>query len=203
MIEYARRALPWTLLLWCVGLVIVAMALVGRWPYVMWPLQGIAVGVLAAAGAWCVDEPAAAVVDSVPRDLWWRTTARTLGLLPVLAVWITTVVATRGVLFGHALDVAVQGCVALVAGCAIGTWARTRGVATPGRRIAAATVPAVAFWALVRPVDERLPIFPFLEAGPWGSSRGLWALVGGLAVILLIISLMGRGTSHRRVRAHA
>ncbi len=194
MTGYARRALPWTLLGCCALLVLVAMALVARWPHVMWPLQGVAVGLLAAAGAWCVDEPAAAVVDAAPRSLRWRTTARSLGLLPMLGLWIGTVVAVRDQLFGHAADVGLQGCVALVAGCAIGTWARTRGLAAPGRQIATATVPAAAFLALTRPVEQHLPLFPYLETGPWASSLALWTVAGAAASALLATSLSGTGS---------
>lgn len=201
MIGYARRALPWTLLACCASLVLIAMALVTRWPYVMWPLQGVAVGVLAAAGAWCVDEPAAAVVDVAPRSLRWRTAARSLGLLPLLCLWVATVVAVRHQLFGHASDVALQGCVALLAGCAIGTSARTRGLAAPGRRIAAATVPAAAFIALARPVEQHLPLFPYLQTGPWDSSLVLWSLTGALATALLTASLAGTGPRVTRRRA--
>lgn len=191
MTSYARRALPWLLLGCCAALVLLAMALVARWPYAMWPLQGVAVALLGAAGAWCVDEPAAAVVDTTPRGLGWRTAARTLGLIPLLALWLALVVAFRGQLFSHAPDVAAQGCVALAVGCALGTWARSRGTALPGRRIAATAVPSGAYFALVRPLEERVPVFPYLQTGPWTASRLGWGLAAALAAGILVSSLAG------------
>jgi len=68
-------------------------------------LQGCAVGLLTGAAAWCFDEPAAAVVDTAPRSLLWRTGARADGLLFLLVWWGLTVALSHPDLFGRAADV--------------------------------------------------------------------------------------------------
>lgn len=70
MIRHAARAVPWGLVAVACVLVPVLMAITSAWPEVMWPLQGTAIGLLAAVAAWSMDERAAAVVDTLPRPLW-------------------------------------------------------------------------------------------------------------------------------------
>ena len=81
MVRYAARAVPWVRISLAAALVALLMELV-RWnPWVLWPLEGTAVGLLAGATAWCFDESAAVVVDVAPRGLAWRTAARTPAVL--------------------------------------------------------------------------------------------------------------------------
>src|SRR4051812_49023426 len=67
MTSYVARAVPWTRVALAAGLVVVLMELV-RWnPWVLWPLEGTAVGLLAGATAPCFAETSAARLASAPR----------------------------------------------------------------------------------------------------------------------------------------
>ena len=101
MIGYAVRVLPWRLTLASCALITALMSLVAAWPWVMWPLQGTSVGLIAGAVAWAMDERAAAVVDTLPRSLRWRTTARALIVVPLLGVWIVALVLMRDRIPAH------------------------------------------------------------------------------------------------------
>ena len=192
MIAYAWRSVPLGSLMVAGGLLVVLMLVVARWPYTMWPLQGCAVGLLAGAAAWCFDEPAAAVADTAPRSLLWRTVARSAGLVVLLLWWGLAVRLAGADLFGHALDVAWQGVVAVLATTAYVTWRRSRGVATPGRATAAAVAPAVAFVALARLYADRVPVFPYTAAGDWALSRALWTAIALASVTALAVVLAER-----------
>lgn len=161
------------------------LVLVQHWPYALWPLQGTAVGLLAAGAVWCFDEPLAAIVDTTPRNLLWRTAARSVGVVLLVCAWSAAVAWTRSGLFGHALDVAWQGVAAVVAVGAFATWRRAAGVATPARPIAAGLVSVCVFLALARPFEDRLPIFPYTAHGDWAGGRMIWT-VAALAGLLLL-----------------
>lgn len=202
MLRYAARALPVTRLVVVSVVVVVLMTVVGRWPWTMWPLEGCAVGLVAAGAAWCCDEPAAAVADPTPRPLAWRTAARLTGVGAVLAVWATTVLAVRDSLFGHAGDVALQGGAASLAAVAWATWRRSLGAPSPGDTVALTVVPILTFWALVRPVALSVPVFPYSPdasvGGDWAVSRMLWSgLAAGSAALLVAALLDARWWPHR------
>ena len=79
---------------------------------------------------------------------------------------------SRESLFGHSVDVALQGVSALVLASAAVTWARSGGAATPGRTAATAVVPTLAFLGLApAPCRQRasLPVRSErrLGAQPW------------------------------------
>ena len=174
MVRYAIRALPWPLLVTVATVVLALMEVVRRWPWTMWPLEGCAVGLVAAGAAWCCDEPAAAMVDSAPRSMLWRTTARLLGLALLLGVWVLSVAHARDSLFEHPVEVALQGVIASAAAFAWATWRRSRGAAKPGGLLAAGIVPVVTFWAVARPLPQSLPLFPYTTSvelgGDWASA---------------------------------
>ena len=190
MIRYAIRALPWPLLVTVATVVLALMEVVRRWPWTMWPLEGCAVGLVAAGAAWCCDEPAAAVVDSAPRSLLWRTTARLLGVCVLLGVWVLSVALARDSLFQHPVEVALQGVIASAAAFAWATWRRSRGTGTPGGLLAAGIVPVVTFWAVARPLPQSLPVFPYTTSvelgGDWEVSLVIWLVVAAAATALLI-----------------
>ena len=191
MIRYTAHAVPWPRVGLAAVLVIALMELVGRWPWQTWPLAGTAVGLLAAAAAWCFDEPAAAIVDPAPRSLVWRTLARGSGVLVLAIAWAVAMSRAWEGLFGHPWVVTVQGAAAMVAGTAWATWRRAVGVASPGMPLAISVVPLLTGWALTRPFDEQLPVFPYAPegSGDWGASLVGWACLSMASVILLLAAL--------------
>ena len=110
MLHHAARAVPWGRVALAAALVVVLMELV-RWnPWVLWPLEGTAVGLLAGAAAWCFDETAAAVVDTSPRGLSWRAAARSPAVLLLILAWAFAVARVgNDAAFGHLGAVLVQG----------------------------------------------------------------------------------------------
>ncbi len=191
MTGYVARAVPWTRVALAAGLVVVLMELV-RWnPWVLWPLEGTAVGLLAGATAWCFDETSAAVVDSAPRGLAWRTMARVPGPLVLLVTWTVVVLhAGAGTTFEHRDEIWFQGLAACLAGAAYASWRRSSGEASPGLRFATAVVPVTTGWALLRPLDSHLAVFPYATTTPAGwerSTAGWVALAIASAVALGVV----------------
>ena len=189
MTRHAIRGVPWLVVLFGVAPVPALLRIVEEWPYTVWPLQGIAVGLAAAAAVWCFDETAAAVVDTLPRSLAWRTLSRLLGVGLVLGVWLLSVALTSTAYFGRAGHVAWQGVAAITAGAAYATWRRSRGTPTPASGVATGLVCGASFLALARPLDDGLPVFPYLASGPWAASAVLWTSVGVAAVGVLAVLL--------------
>ena len=189
MTQHAIRGTPWLLLGVAAALVTVLLRVVEHWPYTMWPLQGVAVGLLAGAAAWAYDEPAAAVVDTLPRGLAWRTAARAIGVVVLLGWWTASVVWTRTAYFDHAADVWWQGVVAVLAVSAGATWLRRGGSAAPGRPVGTVAVGAAAYLALIRPGEAAVPVFPYTDAGPWPDSRAWWSVLAAAALAGLWIAL--------------
>jgi hypothetical protein len=189
VVRHAARALPWPLLAATAALLYALLSAVEHWPYQVWPLQGVAVGLVAGIAAYAYDEPAAAVVDTLPRGLAWRTTARSLGVLLLLGWWCAVVVVTRNAYFGHPAAVAWQGLAATVAVVAAVTHLRRRGMAGPATVVGTATVGAAAYVALARPLADRVPLFPYTPAGHWADSGTLWTAVLVAAAIWLVATL--------------
>jgi hypothetical protein len=192
MTVYVVRAVPWTRVALAAVLVVVLMELV-RWnPWVLWPLEGTAVGLLAGATAWCFDETSAAVVDSAPRGLAWRTMARSPGPLLLVLTWTGVVLqADELSTFGHRDEIWFQGVAACLAGAAYTSWRRQCGEATPGLRFATAVVPATTAWALLRPLDHQLPVFPYATttSSGWAYSTTGWVFLAVAAGVTLGIVL--------------
>jgi hypothetical protein len=192
MLRYAGSAVPWSRVALAAALVVLLMELV-RWdPWVLWPLEGTAVGLLAGAAAWCFDESAAVVVDVAPRSLAWRTAARTPAVLGLTLVWCGVVRhAGDPALFGRSGSVLVEGLVAIAVGAGYAGWRRAWGEPTPGLLLATAAVPLTSAWALVRPFDSTLPVFPYgtSSAGDWAASTLGWVLLGTLALGVLAAAL--------------
>jgi hypothetical protein len=191
VIRYAARAVPWGLVALACALVPALMAITAAQPETMWPLQGMAVGLLVAAAAWSMDERAAAVVDTLPRSLAWRTGARAAAALPLAGVWIAAVVVADDRLPDHRALFVQQGLAGLLLGVAVATWRRDRGEAVPGQAIAPAALGLIATLALVRPFPDRLPLFPLWDGEAWRLSAALWWGLAVVAAILLAWSLAG------------
>ena len=192
MTGYVARAVPWTRVALAAGLVVVLMELV-RWnPWVLWPLEGTAVGLLAGATAWCFDETSAAVVDAAPRGLAWRTMARSPGPLVLLVTWTAVVLHTGAEsTFEHRDEIWFQGVAACLAGAAYTSWRRSGGEASPGLKFATAVVPATTAWALLRPLDRHLSVFPYATTTPagWDRSTSGWVALAIAAVVTLGVVL--------------
>lgn len=192
MIAYAVRAVPWSRIALAGTLIVLLMELV-RWdPRVLWPLEGTAVGLLAGATAWCFDETAAVVVDVAPRGLAWRATARASGVTALASAWTGVVLhAGQAALFDHRNTVLVQGFAAMALGGAYACWWRARGEAVPGLLFASAVAPATTAWALVRPFDGQLVVFPYGTTSPsgWQLSAIAWAGSGMLALGILVAAV--------------
>jgi hypothetical protein len=192
MVRYSAKAVPWLQTYLAGVLVAVLMELV-RWnPWVLWPLEGVAVGLLAGATAWCFDEAAAAVVDTLPRGPAWRAAARAPALVLLIAIWTaSTYHAGDDALFGHRNAVLVQGLAAMAGGAAFAARSRGRGDATPGLRIAMIVVPVSTSWALVRPVQRWVPIFPYGDSSPstWDASTTGWVVLAVVATVVLARAL--------------
>ncbi|MFI7587192.1 hypothetical protein ACIB24_08980 [Spongisporangium articulatum] len=192
MLRHAGRAVPWPLVA-AAAVLVVALLLAVRYDHWrLWPLQGVAVGLLAGAVGWCLDEPAAAVVDPAPRGLAWRTLARATGVLVLLSAWSAGTWLARDALYGHPWTVLLQGLAAALASVAWVTWCRARGEATPGQRWALTVVPLATAWALVRPFERQLPVFPYAFGGAygdWTTSAAGWSVLGVAAAAVLVRTL--------------
>lgn len=189
MLTVAKNSLPWARLAAAVVMLAVLLEAVRRWPWFVWPLEGVAVGVLTGAVAWCLDEPAGTVVDAAPRSLWWRTAARGVGIAVVLAAWSLGVWWARESTFGHPWAVWVQGLAGGAVGAWWATWRRALGVRTPGIAFAAAVLPTAAVWAVLRPFARVFPIFPYGDDGDWAVSTTGWVVVGAVASVGLLMVL--------------
>jgi hypothetical protein len=202
MVRHAARGVPWPLIGAAALLLPGLLALVRYDPWTLWPLQGTAVGLLAGAVGWCLDERAAAVVDAAPRGLAWRTVARSAGIVVLLAFWSAGVWWARGALYGHPWAVFGQGVAAAAIATAWVTWRRACGEASPGQRWAVTVIPATTAWALVKPLDRQLPVFPYAfgnEYGDWAVSAASWTAVGLLAAVLLLLILTREGRPWERI----
>jgi hypothetical protein len=206
MVRYAARAVPWARVALAVVLIVVLMELV-RWnPWVLWPLEGTSVGLLAGATAWCFDEAAAVVVDVAPRSLAWRTAARTPAVLGLALVWCAVVWhAGDDGLFGRSGWVLVQGLAALAFGAAYAEWRRACGEPMPGLLLATTIVPLTSAWALVRPFEATFPVFPYgsSSASDWAASTAGWVTLGMLASVALVVALTDALWWSARIRRSA
>jgi hypothetical protein len=186
VIRYAARAVPWPLIAASCGLVVALMTMVAAWPSVMWPLQGTAIGLLAGAAAWSMDERAAAVVDALPRPLRWRTASRSLAVIPLALTWSACVLLPARRLPPHTGLFLVQGLAALLFAVALVTMRRAHGSAEPGSRFATIAIPVTALFALARPIPQHLPIFPIWPSERWDNSLALWSTLALASALVLL-----------------
>lgn len=201
MLRYSLRILPLPALYAGVGGAAVLLLLVDRWPALMLQMAGIAVGVAAATASRLFDEPAASVVDTLPRPMWWRTAARLVPAALLAAAWIVGVslVDLDGV--GRRDVVAVQGVAAIVLAAGVTTALRRRGQATPGLAVGSAFLLVLTALVLINPLDEWVPVFPYGAQGEWDGSRRLWTSAAAIAVLTIAASCIEGG--HRALRRGA
>jgi hypothetical protein len=201
MIRYAARAVPWPLVLASCMLTAALMAMVAAWPRTMWPLQGTAIGLIAGTAAWSLDETAAAVVDTLPRSLRWRTAARAIAVVPLALTWVGCVLVPGSRLPPHTGLFLLQGIAALLFALAFVTWRRARGEAVPGTRFASIVIPVAAMLALMRPLPDRLALFPAWPGEQWTLSLAIWGTLAVGSAALLAMTLSGAGNSLLRASA--
>ncbi|TYB45531.1 hypothetical protein [Actinomadura chibensis] len=202
MIRYAVRVTPGVLLGASCAVIAGLMAMVAARPYVMWPLQGAAVGLIAGTVATAQDERCAALVDTLPRGLVWRTAARAVITVPAaLGVWACCLLVWRHRLPDHPGLFALQGVGAATLAVSVSAWRRHRGVPQPGAVFAALVVPVATAVALIRPWSGVLALFPIWPADEWGRSRALWlALTAGAPLAALLAAVRSRRRCRGRPR---
>jgi len=190
MRTYAAAAVPWHVVVTGCVLVPGLLALVAWRPSVVWPLQGAALGVVGGVAAWSMDEPLAALVDTLPRALTWRTVARCCVVPLVLVAWAVPLVAARDRLPAHLPLFLLQGAGAVLVALAVTVALRRRGAPSPGRRVASIAVPAALALALIRPAPRRLALFPVWPTDAWATSAALWSLAAAAAALVLAGALL-------------
>jgi hypothetical protein len=159
--------------------------LVDRWPQQLWQLAGVSAALAGAVAGYLFDEPAASIVDTMPRARWWRTLARLLPVALLVVVWVAaaSLVGPRDI--GRSDVLRLQGVGTILLGAAISTWLRRTGRSSPGPVVASTLLLVLTFAAVMNPIDEELPLFPYGPEGDWTASHSLWiALAIGAAVAL-------------------
>ena len=190
MLRYSVRVLPVpTLLAGALGAATL-LGLVHLRPAQLLQAAGLAVAAVGATASRLFDEPAAALVDTLPRPLRWRTVARLLptGLLALLWVIGASVVDTQGV--GRPDVLRLQGVGTILAAAAVTTVLRRRGQPVPGLAVASTILLVTTFLVLLNPFDRFLPFFPYGPSGDWAASRWLWAVIVAVAAAALATSCL-------------
>jgi hypothetical protein len=187
MTRYARLGAPWRRVLGLCAAATGLMAAVAVRPGSLWPLQGLTVGLIAAGTAWCVDEQAAAVVDTLPRSLRWRTTARALVASPLAITWVLCTLIWRRELPPHQGVLVLQGIAAMAAAVAYGACRRAHGAATPGGGFAVTAVTACVAVTLAPLGRAESALFPAWSVGGWQTCGVIWtAMLSGSTLVLCI-----------------
>jgi ABC-type sugar transport system permease subunit len=189
MTRYARLGTPWPRMLGLCAAAAGLMGAVAARPGSLWPLQGLTVGLIAAGTAWCVDEQAAAVVDSLPRTLRWRTIARTLVACPLAITWVLCTLLWRRNLPPHPAVLVLQGIAAMATAVAYGAWRRAHGTAAPGGGFAAAAVTACVALTLVPLNRVESAVFPAWSVGSWRTCGAIWAAMLSSSALVLCVTL--------------
>lgn len=149
----------------------------------------LALVALVAAGAFVLDEPAAAAIDATPATLAQRTTARVSGLLPPLAVWTVGVLALEQ---RHdqtpAAALLVEGAGAMAVALALAAVLRRAGHAEPGEAVATVCGSAILGLILFDTALRSVPFFPIDQA--WAASTALWTCLT-LASAILTVGVSG------------
>lgn len=210
MTRYASLGTPWRRVL---GLCIVAaglMTTVASRPGTLWPLQGLTVALIAAGTAWCVDEQSAALVDTLPRTLRWRTTARALAACPLVITWVLCILIWGADLPPHPAVLILQGIAAMATAVAYGAWRRAHGNAAPGGGFAVAAVTASVAATLAPLGHAESALFPAWTVGDWRTCGVIWTTMLSGSTLLLCITLrdtvsttalVARTSERRRMKA--
>ncbi len=198
VLRYSLRTLPLPALYAGVAGAGARLLVVDRWPTSTLQLAGVSVGVAGATVSRLFDEPAADVVDTLSRPMWWRTVARLLSAALLALAWVLAVslVDTGGV--GRRDVIAVQGVAVIVVVAGVTTALRRRGHAAPGLAVGSAVLLVLTALVLINPLDRWLPVFPYGAAGDWDGSRWLWSTSAAAAAVALVVSCVeGRRLGQR------
>lgn len=190
MLRYALRILPLSALIAGTLGAAALLCLVHLRPAQMLQAAGVAAATAGATAPRLFDEPAAALVDTLPRPLRWRTLARLLPTGFLALIWLigASVIDTQGV--GQPDVLRLQGVGTILAAAAVTTVLRRRGQPAPGLAVASTTLLVTSFLVLLNPFDRSLPFFPYGSAGDWAASRRLWTLIAAAAAAALAISCL-------------
>jgi len=164
-----------------------------------------AFALLAAAGGFALDEPASAVVDVTPAPFGAPAVDRMAALAMPVGAGVLLVLATvwrGGGLTWTGLGLVLVGNVLL--GVALAGLGRRR-MGEPGRWVAALMVFLPLLPLVVRPLAGRLRLFPDRSAScalscPHVVSSDAWWLATGVASLLVLAVLFGRGPARWRRR---
>jgi hypothetical protein len=179
--------------------VVTLLWLVDRWPQQLWQLAGVAAALAGAAASCLFDEPAASIVDTLPRPRWWRTTARLLPVAVLVALWVTAASMVDPADIGRVDVLRLQGAGAILIGVALTTWLRRRGRPAPGPIVAGALLLVLTYAATMNPIDGELPLFPYGPQGAWAASRLLWMGLATVAALAVAASCTEGSSTHRAV----
>jgi hypothetical protein len=205
VLRYALRAGPAVATAVAVATTAGLLWLVEVSPPVAWPAVGMAAAMLGVAAARAFDEPAASIVDSLPRPLWWRTAARSGYPVLLAAAWCAAVGVADVRPNGRPDVVLLQGVALILVGAAAATLLRRHGRAVPGTTVGSALLLVVTTLAVVNPAHEVLPLFPFHDDTTWASARWIWLTVAAVAAIALVLSCVevSAGAGRAVVRGRA
>jgi hypothetical protein len=184
----ARRTpghLPWPPLLFssaAAGAAIGIPAVRGQGVVAAAQVAGLA---LAAAAGYLLDDPAAAVTQTVPRPLWRRRSATVVrGLAVLAATWIVLLTLLRRAAGFSAVPLTIETTVTALLSLAAAALLAQRGEPEPGNLTAPAVILTGVGAMLLQPL---LGVTLFLSADEESASRLLgWAGVAILAVLILL-----------------
>jgi hypothetical protein len=198
VLRYTLKTLPVPAAI-AAGLVVAALLwLVDRWPWQMWPAAGIAAAAAGAAASRFFDEPAASIVDTLPRALWWRTVARLIPAGVLGAAWVAGVSAIDLQQAGRPDLLRLAGLATILAAAAATTALRRRGHATPSFAVGSTMLLVLTFLALSNPLPRLLPLFPYGPDGAWTASRWLWTGIALAAAAVIACTWWVGGRLHVR-----
>ncbi len=184
-------ALPWRAVASLTGAGLLLLAVTAAWPAsaVSGLSLVVAIGALAAAAAYLLDEAAAEAVATTPMCLRTRSSARLAWAAAVFGTGLVGLgaVAQRsdsGARLGLAVPLA--GCILLAVACSA---TLRRRVAEPGELVGATLLALVVALAVARPFGRWVDLFPADAAGRWGGAISLWTGTGVVSIVAIAHAL--------------
>jgi hypothetical protein len=145
----------------------------------------LALVALAAAGAFVLDEPAAAAVDAVPVTRRGRTAIRATAVALPFAVWTAGILALERRNSATAVGaLLVEGAGVLAVAVALSAILRLTGRAEPGEIVASVLGASMLAVLIFNPSPGSVPLFPVGDG--WAASTALWGSLAVAAVMLVI-----------------